>query len=124
MCSAYRLNNRQTKTSSFDRPEATRIGPEEPLKNVRQIARRDSRTGIGDFQLSLPVRYIYPDRDSPTFWRVLDRVIQKIHHHLPEADTIAFDLHSPLRFCREHDALFVSQWNHLIRDGRDEVCQI
>src|SRR6266403_4146952 len=65
MCSAYRLNNRQTETSSFDRAKATRIGPEEPLKNVWQIAGRDSRAGIGDLQLSLPVRYIYPTMTLP-----------------------------------------------------------
>jgi len=63
------LNNRQTKTNSFDRTQATRIGPEEPLKNVWQIVGRDSRAGIEDFQRSLPVN----QKPSPDG--------QRRHHH-------------------------------------------
>src|ERR1700686_444133 len=92
-----RLDNRQSKSRTFDIARMHFISAIESLENMRQRSRRNSRTGVLYFDESSPVRRPDCQLDLAAIGRVFDCVIEEIYDHLLQARWVSFHLHGFIR---------------------------
>src|SRR5688572_1739414 len=81
----------------------SRIEPVELLEDPLLLVLRDAEPPVRDRKANTPIVLAEGDLDTASPRRVLDRILDQVHEHLPEALLVADDLGCPL--IRDHGEL-------------------
>src|SRR5712692_5616019 len=85
------LNDREAQPGPGYRLGGATSDPAEPLEDVADLVWRDAQAGVGDADERKPAIRACRQGHRPAVWRVLDRVVDQVAHHLHEAVAIAGD---------------------------------
>src|SRR2546427_1087377 len=85
------LNDREAQPGPRDRLGGAAPHPPEPLENVADLVRWDTKAGVGDADERKPTFRAGRQGHDPAVGRVLGSVVRQVAHHLDHAVAIAGD---------------------------------
>src|SRR5260221_9117894 len=85
------LNDREAQASPRNRLRGSASDAAEALEDVADIVGGDANARVGDADQRELTLGAAGQRDRPAVWRVLDRAVDEVAHHLDEAVAVAHD---------------------------------
>src|SRR5574340_718114 len=82
----------QTQADAAGIARTRLVNAVEAVKHSFAVRRRDARAGVLHLDRShVRAGTSHADRNPPSWWRILDRIIEKINNHLPQDGMIGVD---------------------------------
>src|SRR5579862_2283255 len=111
------FDDRKAKAGAPRITSAGRVDSIEAIEHVRLRLFGNADTIVDDLQERMAVVCTNAQLDPALFGRVLNGIVQQVHHDLFQSSAIAVDHHRPWRLARYRDVFILRQEAHLLGGG-------